>query len=297
MNKAVITVFGICGYSVFMEVDRFHKDGETIVAKQIHEEIGAKGFNQALASARQGAKVNFVFALGSDLYSRKVLKDLKNYPVKCFVEKKKGKSPFACILTNAQGDNQVTVYPGVRLDHQNFNISKYEKLIKESTVVLLQLEIPNEINFEIINLCKKHGVKVILNPAPASNFLSEYLDFDILLTPNESEAKEILGLDNLEDDKLIVQACLEKKINQLIITLGAKGVLVYDEKISIIKAPKVKVLDSTGAGDVFNGVLASSIAGGMSLSAAVVSAVQAASLSVTKKYVLNAIPTLEDLGK
>ena len=297
MNDLTITVFGICGYSVFMEVENFHKKGETLISNIMHEEIGAKGFNQALTIARQGVNVNFVFSLGDDVFSKIVKEDLKKYNINYYIKEKKGKAPFACILTNSKGDNQVTVFPGVNLELEDLDFIKIEEMIKNSDLILLQLEILNEINFKVIEIANKYKVKVVLNPAPSKNFTSEYFKYNLLMTPNEHEAKDIFKINSLDDLKGLTSKFKEKGIQKIVITLGEKGALIYDGEFRYVETKKINAIDTTGAGDIFNGILAYMLARGNSLYESVLMANALAGQSVLKKYVLEAIPTLEDIKK
>lgn len=297
MSNLNITVFGICGYSVFMEVDKFHKKEETLISNSIHEEIGSKGFNQALTIAKQGLNVNFISAIGDDVFSKIVKDEFKKYNINYYIKEKKGKAAFACILTNSTGDNHVTVYPGVKLELTDLDFIEIEDVIKKSNLVLLQLEIPNEINFRIIEIANKYKVKVILNPAPSKNFSEEYFKYKLLMTPNECEVKDIFKLDNLNDYEILKKKFKAKEIQEIVITLGDKGVLVYDGVFKKIKTNKVKAIDTTGAGDVFNGILSYMLVKEESLYNAALMASKAATTSVLKKYVLEAIPSLEDIKK
>ncbi|MDD3382339.1 MAG: PfkB family carbohydrate kinase [Bacilli bacterium] len=295
MDNSTITVFGICGYSIFMEVENFHKKEETLISNTIHEEIGSKGFNQALTISKQGLNVNFISSVGDDVFSKIVKDEFKKYKINYYIKEKPGKTAFACILTNSKGDNQVTVYPGVKLELLDLDFKEIEDLVKKSSLVLLQLEIPNEINFRIIEIAKKYKVKVILNPAPSKNFSEEYFRYELLMTPNECEVKEIFKIDDLNDYEILKKKFKTKGVQEIVITLGSKGVLVYDGDFKKIKTDKVKAIDTTGAGDVFNGMLAYMLVKEESLYNAALMASKAATTSVLKKYVLEAIPSLEDI--
>ncbi|MGI6710812.1 MAG: PfkB family carbohydrate kinase [Bacilli bacterium] len=297
MSDFMITVFGIVGYSVFMEVENFHKKGETLISNIMHEEIGAKGFNQALTLAYQGVNVNFICSLGDDVFSKLVKNDLKKYNINYYIKEKKGKAPFACILTNSKGNNQVTVFPGVKLELEDLDFIEIEEIIKKSDLVLLQLEIPNEINFKVIEIANKYKVKVILNPAPSKNFVSDYFKYSLLMTPNEHEVKDIFKIENLNDYDKVKSRFKEKGVQEIVITLGEKGALIYDGKFRHIATTPLKAIDTTGAGDIFNGILAYMLVKGNTLYDSVLTANALASQSVLKKYVLEAIPTLEDIKK
>lgn len=275
---AKISVIGICGNSIFLSVDHFHQKGETVVAKKCFEEIGGKGINQAIAAARMGADVSFLAAIGddSDGIACKLITDKENIKG-CFAVKGDTKTTFAFILTDSEGENQVTEYIGAELTVQD--VMNFENEIKESDILLIQQEVPNLVNKTAVALAEKHGVKVILNPAPIREISDNIAKTVFLVTPNEQESKAI----DISDYK------------NCITTLGNKGACINGK--TIIPAPKVTAVDTTGAGDTFNGVLAVLLAEGKDLDLACRYAVAAATISVTKPNVLNAIPTKSDIEK
>lgn len=271
-----ISVIGICGKSTFMYVDHFHENGETLTADSVFEEIGGKGINQAIAAARMGARVSFLAAVGNDTDGEKCIAAARADGIDgCFKIKNGKTTPIAFILTNKNGENRVTEYKGAELCKED--VSAFEKKIAKSDILLLQQEIPAEVNDAAIRIAKKYNVKVILNPAPIREIADEAADAVFLVTPNEHEK----------------QAIKPERFQNCITTLGGNGCLI-NEKIKI--APiSVKPVDTTGAGDTFNGVLAVCIAEGMELKAACEYAVAASGISVGKKYVLNAIPKRDEI--
>ena len=275
---AKISVIGICGNSIFMSVDHFHEKGETIAAKSFFEEIGGKGFNQAVACAKMGAEVSFLGAIGDDIDGEKCKQTAKEYGVNgFFAVKKRMKTTFAVILTDKYGENQVTGYRSAELSVED--VLGFEKEIANSDILLLQHEVPPEVNETAICLAAKHHVKVILNPAPVRQISKETASYVFAVTPNEQERQSIVP----------AQFC------NCITTMGAKGCDI-NGNITIPALP-AKAIDTTGAGDTFNGVLAVCIAEGQELEEACRWAVCASGLSVTKNYVLNAIPTRKEIER
>ena len=267
---AKLFVIGICGNSVFMETDHFHKKGETIVAESYNAEYGGKGFNQAVAASRMGAEVSFLGAVGKDAHGKCCEEVLLNEGIKSCLVVKDAITTSAFILTDRCGENQVTVYRGAELSKED--VYTFENEIRDCDILLLQNEVPEEVNITAINLAKKYGKKVILNPAPARELNDDMYKNVYLVTPNEQEAQAIdLGA-----------------FRHYIITKGKDGCEI-DGKVKI-DALSVTALDTTGAGDTFNGVLAVCIAKGMTLADASRYASVASGLSVTKKMVLNSIP-------
>lgn len=273
-----ISIIGICGNSVFMYADHFHEEGETLVADSIFEEIGGKGINQAVAAKRMGAEVCFLGAVGNDENGRKCIDFIENNKIKNFVVTKEGKAtPLAFILTDKSGNNQVTVHRGVELEI--CDVILFEKEIAESDVLLIQHEVPEEVNRKAVEIARKYNTRVILNPAPIRPISDDIAQSVCIVTPNEQEKK---ALD-------------VEKFKCCITTIGDKGCVIDDREI--IPAIKTKAIDTTGAGDTFNGVLAVCIAEGMDLKKSCRYAVTASGISVGIKYVLNAIPYREEIER
>lgn len=269
-----IAVIGIAGESVFLSVDGFGATGETVQAIGYHNELGGKGFNQAVAAARYGEKVAFLGACYQDDVQRYTEIAERNRIKSRFVGKGE-RSPYAVITTDKHGDNRVLVYRGAELTEQEVELFADE--IKSADILLLNNEVPVAVNEKAVKIAKEHGVKVILNPAPTRKYEKEFLDKIDLFTPNEHET------DGLEEYQNIV------------LTLGAKGCFIKDMGV-LVPAKKVEnVVDTTGAGDTFNGVLAACIAGGLNLQTACERANVASAIKVGRKYILNSIPFKEEI--
>jgi len=270
-----ISVIGICGNSVFMYADHFHEPGETLVADSVYEEIGGKGINQAIAAKRMGAEVSFLCAVGDDENGKKCIQTLKENNINAYCKTKNGKStPLAFILTDKNGENRVTVHKSAQLSAKD--VISFENEIASSDVLLLQQEVPDEVNETAVKLAEKHNVRVILNPAPIRNISDEMSGKIFAVTPNEQE----------------MQAIETDHFKNCITTVGKKGCVINNSEA--VPGIEVKVVDTTGAGDTFNGVLAVCIAEGMDLKEACRYAVTASGISVGRKYVLNAIPHREE---
>lgn len=275
---AKISVIGICGNSIFMNVDHFHEKGETLNANSVYEEIGGKGINQAVACAKMGAEVSFLGAIGDDADAEKCRQVTREYGIDGFFATKKGlKTTFAVILTDKNGENQVTGYRSAELSIED--VISFEEEIKNSDILLLQQEVPEAVNEVAVQLANKHNVKIILNPAPIRAIPEKIAESVFAVTPNEQEKKAI------DTDRF----------SNVITTLGSKGCSINNEKF--INAIAVKPVDTTGAGDTFNGTMAVMLAEGKPLETACRYAVLASGLSVTKKGVLNAIPTREEIER
>ena len=271
-----IAVIGIAGESVFLSVDGFGKTGETTVANSFYAELGGKGFNQAIASARYGAEVSFLGAC-YQADKEKFSEIAKTRGVKPFFVGKAERSPYAVILTNATGENKVCVYRGAELTAEDLDCFAEE--IQTADILLINNETPIAVNEKAVEIAKANGVRVILNPAPVRVHGCAFLDEIDLFTPNEHET------DGLEND------------SNTIVTLGEKGCLIKSEN-TLIPAEKVeKVVDTTGAGDTFNGVLASCLAENADMQTACKKANIASAIKVGRKYILDSIPNREEIEK
>ena len=269
-----IAVIGIIGESVFLSVDDFGVTGQTTVASGLHRELGGKGFNQAVAAAKMGASVSFLGAAQHDdvIAYQKVA---KKYGVTATLPAKNQPSPYAVIATDRVGDNRVCVYHGAKLEIAD--VYAFEKQIARADLLLLNNEVPTDVLSTAVALAKQHSTKVILNPAPARAYPPDFLCQIDLFTPNEHET---LGLEDKEN---------------VVMTLGSRG--CYLKQIGVqIPAEKVKrVVDTTGAGDTFNGVLAVLLAENVPLENAVQTANHASALKIQNQYVLDAIPTRKQI--
>lgn len=271
-----IAVIGIAGESVFLSVDGFGVTGETVQAADYHNELGGKGFNQAIAAARYGAEVSFLCACYQGDVKRFTETAEKNGIKSHFVGKQE-RSPYAVIATDKKGENRVIVYRGAELDEKD--VGSFAEEIKSADILLLNNEVPTSVNERAAKIAKTNGVKIILNPAPQRVHGYAFLDKIDLFTPNEHETE---GLEKYEN---------------IVVTLGEKGCFIKNTGV-IIPAEKVQsVVDTTGAGDTFNGVLAVCIANGLDLQTACERANVASAIKVARKYILDSIPCKEEIEK
>ena len=262
-------MIGLAGTSAFLRVPRFHTGGETVHADALHVEYGGKGFNQAVAAARWGAETSFLAAVGAvDVGSMGAVLDGEGIAHRLVV--KEGTSAYAAILTDPSGETRVTVYPGVRLEVAD--VEAFEDEIAAAAVLLLTNEVAEDVNVRAVELAARHRTKVIFNPAPARPLPETILRGAWLFTPNAFET-----------------AGLEANWN-VVETRGGDGCFIRATGRRVPAAPVGEVVDTTGAGDTFNGVLAAELAVGADLETACTIANAAAGRSVTKRYVLPSIP-------
>jgi ribokinase len=287
-----IVVVGSINADLVFEADKRPNPGETLIGKDFKTVPGGKGANQAIAASRLGAKVAMMGCLGEDQNGIFLEENLKVNKVETkFIKKVKGIPSGVAGITLAEGDNSIIVVPGANYEVDKTYIDKNIEVIKSAKIVLLQLEIPIEVVEYVIDICSKNKVKTILNPAPIQKLKEDTLEKLDYLTPNEHEFEILYGSKREEE-------MLKKHKNKLIITKGSEGVSFSDgDKVINVPSNKVEVVDTTGAGDTFNGSFAYSLVKGMSIKESIEFANKAAAISVTKFGAQGGMPTLKELDE
>jgi ribokinase len=260
---------------------------------------GGKGANQAVAAARLGADVRLVAKTGGDIFGRQAQEGFKKEGIDTgfIAESAELASGVALITVNAQGQNEIVVASGANMDLRPADIP--EAVFDNVTIALFQLEIPAETVQWALAKCTALNIRTILNPAPAMPLGPEFLNGLYLITPNETETELITGIivDGEDALKKASQYLFEQGVQSVIITLGSKGVyLASDHFTGIIPAPVVEAVDSTAAGDVFNGALLKSLADGDGLEQACRFACRAAAISVTRMGAQSSAPYHHELA-
>ena len=278
--------------------------GETVLGGTFFMNAGGKGANQAVAAARYGNRVVFVAKTGDDLFGKQVLKSLKEDNIVTdyvFVDKE-NPSGVALITIDSEAENCIVVAPGANMALSPADIDVAAEEIRNADVLLMQLESPVETVTYAAKMAAEAGVPVILNPAPApAEPLSEELLKSLyLITPNRSEASRLSGIEvkDMESAYRAAKAIRDMGPKCVIITLGSEGSLLDDGTMPMrVEALKVEAVDTTAAGDTYNGVLASVIAEGRSLIEAMREANVAAAISVTRMGAQPAAPTREEINE
>lgn len=293
-----ITVLGLCGNSVFLNVDHFHVPGETVHAKGLYSEPGGKGYNQAVAAARLGAEVTFLGCIGDDADGRMCMEFLEKEGIAPVPQIHKDvPSAYACILTDKDGENRVTVFSGAAQFLSPEFVYANEAAIAGSELLLLNNEYPQACNEAAMDIAKKHGVKVVYNPAPARAVSREFLEGCCLITPNLSETAVLIG-EEVAELPALAEKLQSAGISNAVVTLGGDGAaLIADGKAVRIPACRTKAVDTTGAGDTFTAALSVALLEGKNLEDSAVWAANAAALSVSRKYVMPGLPTREQVNK
>lgn len=287
MKKVKIAIIGLSGQSIFMKVDNFHKNGETKHSQSLYIEPGGKGYNQAIACSRLGAEVYYLSAIGDDQYGKYCQEVIEKEGVNATFIKKKENTALATILTNNNGDNQVTVYKGASNKLNLNDLEKFKATIRQCNILLLQNEIPFDVLKEAMIYAKSNNVYVIYNPAPAIYDINSLLPFIDVIIPNEQEAITIYNK-NIDD-------IINDSNTDIIVTLGSRGSMYIsrnDKKL--YPAMNVKVVDTTGAGDVFSAAIACKIKL-LSIDETIKFATKASAKHIQKKYVIDAIPYIKDV--
>lgn len=283
-------------------VPRLPQVGETVLGESFVMKPGGKGANQAVAASRLSAEVFLVSRVGADDVGKRLLENLERNRVSTrFVSvDEESHSGVAFILVDSEGRNMIAVAPGVDRRVSPGDVDKALKELDKVDVLLLQLEIPLETVLHAAKACNERGVKVILNPAPYARLPEQIFQHVYAVTPNEIEAEQMTGVDirDLDDCREAGLRLLERGVSSVIITLGARGAYVVSREFEgLVEGFKVPVVDTTGAGDAFNGALAVGLAEGMGLKEAVRLANAAAALKVTRLGAQEGLPLREEVEK
>jgi ribokinase len=273
--------------------------GETILGEDFIMTPGGKGANQAVAAAKLGAEVYFIAKLGDDIFAEQSLKNFKKEGVntKYVVQTKEAPSGIALITVDDAGNNVIVVAPGANQKLSPDDVKKAESDIASSGALVAQLEVPLETVEFAAQLANESGVLFILDPAPAQKLRPELLKMVDVLTPNETEAQILTGIEvtsNRDSACTAVKKLLEYGVKSVILTMGANGFLLgTDDEMEFVPAVKVNAVDATAAGDAFTGSLAVGLAQGKTLANSALFANYVAALSVTKMGAQSSMPTRE----
>lgn len=294
-----ICVIGSLNMDLVVNVDTMPKPGQTIIGSNFKEVPGGKGANQAVAMARLNGNVSMIGKVGEDGFGQTLINSLKNDKVDTtYIQTAKGATGVALITVDKNAQNSIVVSPGANFEVKEDDIDNNIEAIKNSDIVVLQLETPlNTIKYAL-NKAKELNKYTILNPAPAVKLDDEIIKNVDLLTPNETELEIISGvsIETEEDIQKAAQIMIEKGVKELIVTLGSKGSLyINKEKSMFKKAYKVEAVDTTAAGDSYTGALAVALSQGKNIEDAMDFASKVGALSVLKEGAQSSLPTLEDV--
>lgn len=298
---AKIVVVGSSNTDMIIKLDRIPKPGETRLGGEFMTAPGGKGANQAVAAARAGGDVTFVARVGQDMFGEQALAGFVENGVNVdYVQFDKKPSGVALIFVGADGQNSIAVGSGANARLSPGDVRKAREAITKADVVLLQLETPLATVQAAANLAAAQGALVILNPAPAQPLPDKLLKRISIITPNESEAELLTGVRIAGDAscRRAAEKLMCKGVGAVVITLGARGAFVASpDATELVPAFKAKAVDTTAAGDVFNGVLAVALAENMPLVDAVRRANAAAAISVTRMGAQPSAPMRKEIEK
>lgn len=284
--KSKVCILGSFNVDLVAKVARFPRGGESLMAQGSSLGPGGKGANQAQAASRAGAKVHFVSKVGTDQFSQFAMEHLSSSEIHSFKLYQSEKEPTGSAIiyvSQENGENMIAIYSGANTTITDEEVAELKNELSDSGVFLVQLENNFPATLNAMRLAQALGVKVIMNPAPFSPEVIPALKYVDIVTPNETEASLLSGIEvtDMESARAAAAAIAELGAQRVIITMGSRGALLYENKqYQHIPAFPAVSIDTTGAGDAFNGALAASLAEGNPLPQAATFASAFASLAV-----------------
>jgi ribokinase len=297
-----IVVVGSSNTDMVIRVPRIPRAGETVLGGEFLTAAGGKGANQAVGAARSGGTVTLIARVGRDIFGDQAVAGLRRdgVDVSCVYRDKLTPSGVALIFVAKDGENSIAVAGGANAKLSPTDVKKATRVIRSAALLLAQLETPLATVTAAVELAVKAGVQVILNPAPARPLANSLLQLISILTPNETEAELLTGI-KVTDEGAAAKACSKLRsrgVRTVILTLGKRGAFLSDVNgQQLVPGFKVKTVDSTAAGDIFNGALSVALAEGKTVLDAVRFANAAAALSVTRLGAQSSAPTRADVEK
>lgn len=295
MNKVMI--IGSLNIDLFIDVKTLPAVGETILGNGMEYMTGGKGANQAIAASRFGADVTMLGKVGNDPFGKQLISSLETNEIEgSKVEIVDGLASGVATVLKLPEDNSIIVNAGANASVDEAYLKQYVQLIQASDVLLMQLEVPIEAVRFALQVAKESGVKTMINPAPFDREIVELMEWIDVITPNESEFKSLMQEVHSQEDIEIEEAMLtwnsQFPHTELIVTRGDEGSsFIRDNKLVTVPAEQVTVVDTTGAGDTFNGVLATELSNQGDLYTAIQKANLAAALSVRQRGAQSGMPT------
>lgn len=302
MARPSIVVVGSSNTDMIIKLDRIPRPGETLLGGQFAMAAGGKGANQAVGAARAGGAVTFVARVGDDMFGRQAIAGFVRDRI-CvdYVSKdRRAPSGVALIFVAKDGQNSIAVAGGANTRLSPADVGRAAHAIKDARTLVLQLETPLAAVQAAISIAARSHVPVILNPAPARPLPDKLLSRVSILTPNETEAELLTGVTVTDDStaERAAAALLERGVGTVILTLGARGAFVATRDTKqLVQGFKVRAVDATAAGDVFNGALAVALAEGRQLLDAVRFANAAAAISVTRLGAQPSAPSRSEIDR
>jgi ribokinase len=297
-----IYVFGSSNTDMVVKAEKLPGRGETVIGDTFLMNPGGKGANQAVTAARLGGSVIFVAKVGNDLFGKQALQQFQREKINTqhVTVDPDNPSGVALISVDKNGENSIIVAPGANSLLKKIDVEFAFENNSSAGIALLQLEIPIETVEYAIERCFQQNIKVILNPAPAQKLNLEVLKHLFVITPNESEAELLTGIQikDLDSVKKAAKMLYDLGVANVVLTLGSKGAFLHNKSIAkLIPAPPVTPIDTTAAGDCFNGALAVALSENLPLEKAISFACKAASISVTRMGAQPSLPTRKEVDE
>ncbi|MGX7074732.1 ribokinase [Globicatella sanguinis] len=285
-----ITVIGSISTDIVVEATVAPAVGETIQGDKLSFSFGGKGANQAVAVARLGVETEMIGSVGNDVFGNQLIENLENNSIKTENVKQVDQSSGTAIIQLIQGDNSIIYIPGANNELTVKDIENAKSTLQESQLVIIQNEVKAEVVQNTIDLCLELNTPLLYNPAPARQLSEDYIQKVTYLTPNETEFKVLFPNQKMED-------VLAKYPNKLVVTLGDKGAAYHNGvEVKMVPSFKVdKVIDTTGAGDCFNGAFAVATVKGLTIDQAIKFANLASSIAIQRFGAQSGNPTLKEI--
>lgn len=296
-----VTVFGSFVVDLMARAPRLPVPGETVKGSFFKQGAGGKGFNQGIAAHKAGGDVTMITKLGRDSLAAVATDAMDSVGLSkdhLFFSEEEPTGVALISVDEKTSQNEIIIVPGACATISDADIDSVKARILESAYLLLQLEVNQDANEKVAALAKANGVRVIVNTAPYSPVADAFLNGCYLVTPNEVEAEELTGVcvTDLESADRAAKVFMEKGVQNVVITLGSRGVYINtDGHSQIVPAYKVNAIDTTGAGDAFNGGLLTALSEGKTLVEAAKFANALAALSVQRLGTTPSMPTREEI--
>jgi ribokinase len=300
-DKPVIVVVGSVNMDLVVRAGRMPAPGETVLGRGFVSSPGGKGANQAVAVARLGGRCRLLGRVGEDAFGRALVSHMKAEGIDCgdLLVSPDAPTGVAMIIVDSKGENAIVVAGGANRRLTPDDIFDHADLFKAASIVLLQLELPLPTVRAAIGVARRHGCKVILDPAPAPASMPEELMQVDVISPNVTEAEVLTGTKAVEErvDKRVASELVARGASAAVLKLGSRGSLVVmaDGHFYRVPAYKVRVVDTTAAGDAFTAAFAVAIADGQSYHEAAKFANAAGALACTRLGAQTAMPTLGEV--
>jgi ribokinase len=300
MEPKKIVVIGSTNMDMVVKTNHIPVPGETVLAGSFFMNPGGKGANQAVTIARLGREVIFVSKVGNDIFGKQSaqLFDEEGINTRYILSDEELPSGVALITVDQSGENSIVVASGANANLYPDDLKDAFEEINKADIILMQLEIPMKTVHFVAEYAAARNMRVILDPAPANILTPELLNHIDIITPNQTEAEILSGIkvNNIESAKKAAKAIYGMGVKNVVVTMGVLGAVIYNGgKSIVVPAPRVEALDTTAAGDVFNGALVVALSEGKTLQEAVQFACMVAGISVTRMGAQSSVPYRNEL--